>query len=78
MTIKSYNTLGNMLDEYQRKCKAQVEAGKIVLGGFLSYREKDKGWNDSITIVDDDGMALCIDHVKAFDGKEVRITVELV
>lgn len=46
--------------------------------GFFEYLSRDGGWGDSFRVVDDDGMSFVLtDFQRAFDGRAVRITVEL-
>ncbi len=49
---------------------------KDTVRGFFEYREKDEGWNDSFTVVDDDGMPFALQKLKKFSGKGVKITIE--
>lgn len=55
---------------------------KIVMYGFLDYKAREKGWEDSIRLLDEGPpgemgyMPLVMDRAKLFHGKEVRITIE--
>ena len=50
----------------------------MTIGGFFEYIPKDDGWGDSFRVVDDDGMCFVLtEFQRAFDGRAVRITVEL-
>jgi hypothetical protein len=44
--------------------------------GVFSFIKDQNGRNDGFTIVDDDGMPFVLEWLKAFEGKEVKITIE--
>ena len=46
------------------------------IAGWFSYRVRGGGWEDSFTVIDDDGMSFVLDDLKAFEGRAVRITIE--
>ena len=45
--------------------------------GFLHFRRDGHCLQDCITLQDDDGMGFAMDKFAAFEGKDVRLTVEL-
>ena len=48
-----------------------------VFTGFFEYRRRMDGWDDSFTVVDFDGMPFALDSLRRFEGRGVRITIEL-
>ena len=47
-----------------------------IVRGFFEYKEKNNGWEDSFTVVDDDGLPFDLEFLKKFEGRGVKITIE--
>jgi len=49
----------------------------LEITGRFKFIEKNAGWGDSFTVVDDDSMPFVLDDLKSFHDKGVRVTIEL-